>query len=106
MADDNQYKKFVDDAAKELKRLEALQERLEGNIQRYQQRGADKRKKQYKDWEKNLLKVKSEQDEINTALKLEKTERNKMADNSPEVSLRIVNKVLNREYNKQRQTTL
>ena len=75
MADDNQYKKFVDDAAKELKRLEALQERLEGNIQSYQQRGADKRKKQYKDWEKNLLKVKSEQDEINTALKLEKTER-------------------------------
>jgi hypothetical protein len=75
MADDNQYKQFVDDAAKELKRLEALQERLEGNIQRYQQRGADKRKKQYKDWEKGLTDVKTEQDKINTALKLEKTER-------------------------------
>jgi hypothetical protein len=75
MADDNQYKKFVDDASKELKRLEELQQRLEGNIQRYQQRGADKRKKQYKDWEKGLEKAKEEQDKINTSLKLEKTER-------------------------------
>ena len=71
---DNIYKQFVDDAEKELKRLEKEEKRIAAEKAKYEKANGDKRKKQYLEFKKQLKEIKSEQDKINEALKLQKTE--------------------------------
>lgn len=75
MAEDNKYKKFVDDAEKELKRLEREEKRIAAAKKKYEDDNHDKRKKRYLEYKKQLKDLKSEQDKITTSLKLEKAER-------------------------------